>query len=520
MSVAPSDVVVDVPTTAAGAAVIHADNVLAWSVERLRAARRDADYGHWLLMFGFASIVMVLLFAGAVYWRLSDTRRGIDAIAIDSILSITAADRAAIDLNQMDTASVDNALAGPSGDQSSRSSLTRNHTLVDIDIRNMSQNVTLGEAEELPISNVQTALSDYSLRLGYENSLLGLGFPIGMDHQRAASDIIDQQAVPSALQVDTANGNFMTGRYRALTMGALIDSAVILGVGTGLLLLLVVGQVFIYRWFHRVLNPMMAVATVLLLLFTLFGVWAIGSAQRDVAQATENAYTSIHTLRLAQLDAAQARRYQGLFLLQPGHGGRYAGDFKALERRIFCAYPNAATAATVQQEIVAGKPASSDCQAIDQSLAEQIRSEVSPTHGDFSGAPSGRVDGRYTGYLADTLRNVSYGSGELDGTLNALLTFGVYESTDAHIRELDASNQHADAVALQRGEATRVADTVQVSMQRVIAIDQAQRDSAMASAYQVLDMGRVLALIVGLVAVALIWIGLQPILSRYRLTAA
>src|SRR5437870_5642601 len=80
---------------------------------RLEAARRAADEGHLVLLFGFVSVVLALLYVGLAFTRVDDARLGIDAIGREAIPSIDAADRAASLLSGMDAHSIDNALAGP-----------------------------------------------------------------------------------------------------------------------------------------------------------------------------------------------------------------------------------------------------------------------------------------------------------------------------------------------------------------------------------------------------------------------
>src|SRR5438067_201391 len=69
----------------------------------------------------------------------------------------------------------------------------------------------------------------------------------------------------------------------------------------------------------------------------------------------------------------------------------------------------------------------------------------------FSGRAPGILDGRYTGYLADALRNVTYGDRELNADMTVLGALVTFEQVDRQMRDLDTSNQHAEAIALNTG---------------------------------------------------------------------
>jgi hypothetical protein len=477
---------------------------------RLEATRRAADEGHLVLLFGFVSVVLALLYVGLAFTRVDDARLGIDAIGREAIPSIDAADRAASLLSGMDAHSIDNALAGPGGSPTARDAFLATRGQVDQQLRGMLRASSTAAQDDLSIAGLQSSLHEYDVRYGLHTAETRLGFPLGAAQQRAASDLIDTAAIPGALAVDDARTTFLTDEFVRRQNGATAGQAAVVAGAAVVLLVLIAGQRFMARTYARVLNPMLAAGTLLVALFAVLVVRGLGAASGDLRDMAQGAHSSIHALQLARVELEHARRDQSLFLLEQGHGARYDREYSVQVSRAFCAHASAAAAADPN----------SACQPLTGQTAQQIAAELRGGQ-SFSGRPPGTLDGRYTGYLADAVRNVTHGNQELDTTLTVLGTLAVFEQVDSQMRALETNNQHTEAIALntgaQQGQGGWAFDQVERALQSAVDLNRAHYDAALNDASGSLDLVRTAAPIVALLMVALIWLGVQPTLSRYRL---
>ena len=500
------------PRSSASIPAVAARPVPAVLSSRLDAALRTADEGHWVLVYGLVGVVVALLFAALAYSRVDDARRGVEAIG-EAITSIGAADQAASLLSGMDAHSIDNALAGPGGSQAARDAFLTTRAQVDQQLRGMLTGSGTGAQDDVSIARLQAALHEYDIRFGLHTAETRLGFPLGAAQQRAASDLIDTSAIPGALAVDDANTSFLTDEYVRRQNGAALGQAAVVVAALAVLAVLAVGQRFMARTYGRLLNPPLVAGTVLVAAFAVLSVRALGTASGDLRDMALGSHSSIHALQLARVELEHARRDQSLFLLEPGHGARYDREYSVQVRRAFCAHESAAAASDPN----------SPCQPLTAQVAQQVAVELRRGQ-SFSGRAPGILDGRYTGYLADALRNVTYGDRELNADMTVLGALVTFEQVDRQMRDLDTSNQHAEAIALntgaQQGQGGWAFDQVERSLQSAADLNRNGYDAALSDASGSLDLVRAAAPVVALLVVVLIWLGVQPTLSRYRLAAA
>jgi hypothetical protein len=477
---------------------------------RLQAIRRSADEGHWVLLFGLSGMLAALLFVGLVFICVDDARQGVEAIGRQAIPSIDAADQAASLLSGMDAQSIDNALAGPGGSQTARAAFLAARGQVDQQVRGMLRASSTGAQDDTAIASLQAGLHDYDVRYGLHTAETRLGFPLGAAQQRAASDLIDTVAIPGALAVDDSRTTFLTDEFVRRQNGALLGQAAIIAGAAGVLAVLIVGQRFMARTYRRLLNRTLVVGTLLVALLAVLGVRGLGSAAGNLRDMALGAHSSIHALQLARVELEHARRDQSLFLLEQGHGDRYDREYAVQVSRAFCVHASAGAAADPN----------STCQPLSGALAQQIDNDLRRGQA-LSGRAPGTLDARYTGYLADALRNVNYGTPELDVTLGVLGSLAAFEQVDAQMRALEKNNQHAEAIALNTGSESNQGawafEQVERALQAAVDANQGHYDTSLNDAFGALDLVRIAAPIFALAVVVLIWLGIQPTVSRYRL---
>ena len=483
---------------------------------RLEAARRAADEGHLVLLFGFVSVVLALLYVGLAFTRVDDARLGIDAIGREAIPSIDAADRAASLLSGMDAHSIDNALAGPGGSPTARDAFLATRGQVDQQLRGMLRASSTAAQDDLSIAGLQSSLHEYDVRYGLHTAETRLGFPLGAAQQRAASDLIDTAAIPGALAVDDARTTFLTDEFVRRQNGATAGQAADVAGAAVVLLVLIAGQRFMARTYARVLNPMLAAGTLLVALFAVLVVRGLGAASSDLRDMAQGAHSSIHALQLARVELEHARRDQSLFLLEQGHGARYDREYSVQVSRAFCAH--ASWKRPRSPELM--PPIRPDRRAVTEPA-------VSPQHrnsrsGDRQSCPAPRPE-RNDAIAANDRDNIVIQkladmSREVTKAKTARLE---KEATYNQMRALETNNQHAEAIALntgaQQGQGGWAFDQVERALQSAVDLNRAHYDAALNDASGSLDLVRTAAPIVALLMVALIWLGVQPTLSRYRL---
>src|SRR5262249_8119446 len=240
-------------------------------------------------------------------------------------------------------------------------------------------------------------------------------------------------------------------------------------------------QVFLTRRMHRVLNPLLLVATVITGLFWLYTMQAILSGRHQLKVATEDAFTSIHALWQARAVAYSMNADESRYLLDSAQAQRHESAF----------FTKAAKLAQV--------PAGQSFETL-------------------TVAGPGKFPAGFTGYLADELNNITF-VGEREAAVATVRAFGTYLAIDKDIRRLEQHGQHQAAIRLclsrNPGESNWAFDRFDEALGKTLEINQQAFDTAVARGFRAVAGFSVIAP-VGVIGIALSALfGLLPRLREY-----
>jgi hypothetical protein len=278
------------------------------------------------------------------------------------------------------------------------------------------------------------------------------------------------------------DGDDGAGRPWLLAGAGLTAVAVIVLIGT---------QIYVGRVSRRVLNLPLLAATLLLVGA---GAWLVVAASRqdaDLQAARSDGYASIALTSQIQTLAYQARADESLSLIGPvapaGTGG--------------------GAAASEQSSVARGQA------SVDDELAKLAGAPV--TQELVDAARAGRLDREPSGLLYDLARGAD-SPRERAATAEVLVRWGRYADQRAALRAAAQSGGRDQAVAVAVGPASSAFNGFNVSVERVLADNQAQFDQGLSAARQRLRGLRVgLAAVPVLAALVALW-GLQLRIDEYR----
>jgi CHASE3 domain sensor protein len=440
--------------------------------------RTWADTPHVLLVgvvvIWVASLGLVL--AGNA--SLGEARRTIQTIGRDTAPSIVAAQSMKASMVDMDANAANDLLGGPNGVQAARDTYNTDRAAAVAGLIRAARNITYPEEEPL----IQTMENDMSLYAGYvaQAQLYNAMGDSGSATQsmKAATDLMHQQILPAADQLDAVNFDHLTATYADRKQTAGLSLALVLIAGVLVVALLVVVQVFVARRTRRVLNLPLLGATVVALLLTGRLVSTLNAETTDLKVAKQDAFDSVHYLWQARAFAYDANGDESLWLLPGFDKPQYDASFHAKTAEL-----------------------------VDRPLTDQV----------IASAAAGNV--QFKGRFADEMNNITF-PGELEAATQMLRTHAQYYALDAQIRSLETSGQHAAAVALCTGYAVGQSNWAfaqfDAALGQTLAINEQWFADSVQRAFDDLNGMDVIGPIAGLIVAGLVWLGLQPRIAEYR----
>src|SRR5262249_47489034 len=148
-------------------------------------------------------------------------------------------------------------------------------------------NITYGDAERIPIRTLLMGLADYVAMVQKARDFHPVGMRALLPVYRDASETMDKTLQPAAEALDKANLTVLDRTYKAKQAAGLRFLLVISVSALSLLGALEAVQVFLTHRMHRVLNPMLLLATVITGLFWLYTMQAMLSGRHQLKVATE-----------------------------------------------------------------------------------------------------------------------------------------------------------------------------------------------------------------------------------------
>ncbi|WP_019634864.1 hypothetical protein [Actinomadura atramentaria] len=286
-----------------------------------------------------ALVVVALAVTLAVTWNaVADARHGMRVIGHDAGPQVVATSDLYFQLTDMDAQLANALLIGGSQGLGA----TRAQALARYEQNHAKAATALLQAAKLadePSENataqeVVIALGDYE-RLAGQALLLDqqFGHTAGppsqrvLDLYRQASDIMKLDVLPKAYNLTLDNGTLVRHTYEDERAAVRNGVIAVVAAGAVLVVLLLALQVFLTRRFRRVLNPPLALATLVAVALTAFGAVTLSAQSAHLKRAKEDGFDSILSLSRARAIGNSANADQTRYLLDPGRADTYEQVF-------------------------------------------------------------------------------------------------------------------------------------------------------------------------------------------------
>ncbi|MFJ9776320.1 hypothetical protein ACIRVF_34655 [Kitasatospora sp. NPDC101157] len=314
--------------------------------------------------------------------------------------------------------------------------------------------------------------------------------PAALDAYRQASDLLRNQLLPAADQVTAAN-EATVDRVYGQQRDALDDGWWwLLAVGLLALAALSGLQRVLAVRYRRVVNPVLAVVTLLTGVVLVAGLHLVGRTEDHLVTAKSNAYDSVIALSRARAVAYDMNADESRYLIDPGRAAVWEQAY--LDRSQAVVHLDGATTG---------------------SYGSQLQDALDRHRADGSVVPFG-------GFLGNELRNITF-PGEQEAAERVLGAFQEYQVIDRRMRDLHDAGKLKEAITLNTGLAEGQSNyqfgQLSAAMEDTITINRTAMDTAVSAADGDLDggtaalAGALLAAALGLTAV-----GVRPRLREYR----
>jgi hypothetical protein len=267
-----------------------------------------------------------------------------------------------------------------------------------------AESISYGDKERKPIETLQLELGNYIAKIQQARDFHQRGDTNNMVvAYRSAAEIMDQKLLPAADALDKVNVDALNLTYNKEKFDSGKSLFFIVISGVALITILIGLQIFLSKRTRRTFNPMLLAASAIAIAFLNYTTGAFLSASQNLRIATEDAFSSMHTLRQARALGYIANAAQSRYLLDPAFALKHEQSFFNTIAKI-AKFPDGETFETV--------------------AAAASASSYKPNN--------------ITGLLADQLKNITF-AGEREATVNNLTTLGTYLAIDKQIRQLERS---------------------------------------------------------------------------------
>ncbi|RAG87055.1 hypothetical protein DN069_03625 [Streptacidiphilus pinicola] len=376
------------------------------------------------------------------------------------------------------------------------SAYTADRTTADRDL----QRATLDAAGN---ANVQHALQDVLDGMGRYQDLDGRALalndaahrpaghpdPSAVADYRQATDLMRTTLLPAADRLVQANNDAYNHTYdtERSVLGTALWWTVALGVA--LLAALIGLQIWLAGRFRRLVNPALAAATLLVVVFTgLAGsMWA--DEREHLRYARRDAFDSVVALSRARAVAYDANADESRYLLDPGRAAQYQDAFE-----------------TESQQILTLSGAS--ISSYDTALAAAV-----------TAYRADHADVRFGGFYGTEFHNITF-TGERAAAEQTLAAYQVYERDDRTIRALADSGKLDQAIAFGTSYAPGASNAAfaehDSALQKLIGINSSAYDQGVKDGRGELS-SRIPLLIAAIgLALLLCLVGVRPRLAEFR----
>ena len=302
------------PTTAAG--------------RRPRRTRFRSPPTPVLLWAGMAFAVLpVLLFTVAVQLGVNRNNTTVRTIGVEATEGITVAQSIALNIAELDEIAARNLLEP--------TELAESGYPIEYDDKRAELHANLVAAASessadragfrQPLANVEYVVGHYHALVADAFAAVDRGDNAGAAilYSRAHG-VAEASLLPEADFVDKANTYVLNDTYDAQASQSQSTFRLVLAAWLVLLAFLVAVQVAMARKFRRLVNPALALATLITLVTGGFTLYQLDNSAEDIVAAREQAFDSVHVLARARTTLVAARQSEAHLLFDPSPGNHDA----------------------------------------------------------------------------------------------------------------------------------------------------------------------------------------------------
>lgn len=241
-----------------------------------------------------------------------------------------------------------------------------------------------------------------------------------LNYFQQATDLMRTGVLPAATSLTDSNANSLDATYRQDRSSALDGRALVLMLGLACVAVLVGLQTYLALRYRRLVNPALAIATVLAAGVAIAAAAQLGTQSGHLTVAKKDAFDSIVALTQARAVSYDANADESRYLVDPARAAGYQDSFLSKSQDL-AAVGNA------------------DINGYDAALAT-----------DIAAYRANDADLRFGGYPGAEFRNITF-AGERAAATDALLAYQVYERDDRKLRAMYATGHLDQAIAFDIG---------------------------------------------------------------------
>ena len=426
-----------------------------------------------------ALLVCLALLLVAIVVGVGVHRDAMKTVGKDAAPSIIAAQHIKAALADMDADAVDELLSPPEAVAGAMRAYEAKRVEAADALISAAGNITYGESERGPIQTLEIGMGTYERLIQKSRDDHEARRPEATEDYRNAAKLLDESLLPAADALDQANHDVLERTYSRQATTSFAARAFVLLTGLLALAAMVIVQIFLSRRTRRTFNPLLLLATLLLLGVTVWALAAMGEEQGELRLAKEDAFTSIHALWRARALAYEAKSDESRSLYDPGRAaldqGLFSRNVEALAK-----LPSVMTATQMVARLGSG----------------------------------GRASG-LSGYLGDELNNTTF-SGERGAALATFDDFEKYVSTDAEVDRLERKGQFKQALEMRLGPSEGAFQRFDVSLGKTLSINQTAFDQSVQGGLVGLQSGEMKAAVTAVLIAVLILLGFTPRIREYE----
>jgi hypothetical protein len=429
---------------------------------------------------------VIAIWIGAVIYFLlvmvtvNQLHGAIRTVGSDAAPSIIAAQKMRAFLSDMDSNLANELIGKPGQNMDAVKAYAVRRDAVADNLVSAAQNITYGDAERGPVLKIAQGMMQYSELAAQARSFHERGDAAMLAAYREATGVLHGMT-DQAIQLDKVNNDHLEQEYSLSRTISYVLLGLTLVCGVGLLGMLFVVQTFLLRRMKRVINPALAGATGLGVLFVLLTLGQLLHAASSLKIAKEDAFDSVRTLWQARAVAFDANGDESRWLLDRPFAAKYEQSFFASSNRLLKLEPG--------------------------------------QHVDFvATAKQQGSGGSEVPYLAKEINNITF-PGEQEAAEAMIKEYGEYFLIDARIRTLENSGDQARAVAVcignDPGESNYAFDRFDQATEKTIDINQKEFDRSITEGLRAVDRIGTVNPLIALAIIGLAFAGIRPRLQEY-----